>query len=142
MEHCTAKWGREVKKLLCAEDKERIYLELILMGFKPNTAGMQRVADALELCTENPMLLGDLKHRLYPAIAVRHGETVQSVERIIRYTIERVWLSGELDALQERFGYTIQADKGKPTNRAFLAQMTEWLILHGGSVLENRSGSE
>ena len=36
---------------------------------------------------------------------------------------------GDLRALQSRFGYTVEAERGKPTNRAFLAQICEHLRL-------------
>lgn len=43
----------------------------------------------------------------------------------MRYAIEAAWRYGRLQALHENFGYTVLPERGKPTNRAFLAQLTE-----------------
>lgn len=44
----------------------------------------------------------------------------QNVERNIRYAIEKTWEKGNIENIFELFGYTVDEEKGKPTNREFL----------------------
>ena len=56
------------------------------------------------------------KNRLYPEIAEKYKTTPSRVERAIRHAIEVAWARGQADAVENIFGYTISAAKGKPTN--------------------------
>ena len=66
---------------------------------------------------------------LYPAIAKKYKTTSSSVERAIRHAIEVAWSRGKMDVIQELFGYTIHAGKGKPTNSEFIALIADKLRL-------------
>ena len=101
--------------------------ELLLLGFKPHTVGTLDTQEALFLLLTGKEEQEDLLHGLYEAVARKRNTTAKAVERNIRYSIETTWTKGNLPALEARFGYTVLADKGKPTNRAFLAQMIEVL---------------
>jgi two-component system response regulator (stage 0 sporulation protein A) len=45
------------------------------------------------------------------------------VERAIRHAIEVAWTRGQLETIENIFGYTINANKGKPTNSEFIAMI-------------------
>ncbi len=115
---------------LPAQSLREIAEELLCLGFKPQTLGTRQLQSALEIVLKDDDALGDVKGRVYRPIAERMGCSPASVERNIRYAIECAWTSGDLSALEARFGYTVQAEKGKPTNRAFLAQIAEHIRLH------------
>ena len=66
---------------------------------------------------------------LYPTIAEKFGTTTQRVERAIRHAIEVAFSRGDVDTLNEFFGYTIQGSKGKPTNSEFIALIADKLRL-------------
>lgn len=119
-----------LSKQLPKATKGIVAQELTLLGFKPHTQGTRQLRAALEMVLRDDDTLGDVKGRIYAPIARSLGCSIASVERNIRYAIETAWVDGDLSALQERFGYTIQAEKGKPTNRAFLAQLSEHIRLH------------
>lgn len=102
---------------------------LLELGFKPQTRGTRQLEMALELALRDEETLADVRARIYAPIGQRMGCTACSVERNIRYAIECAWVRGKLSALQAVFGYTILAEKGKPTNRAFLAQLCEHIRL-------------
>ena len=53
----------------------------------------------------------------------------QSVERAIRHAIEVAWNRGKMDTIDELFGYTINAEKGKPTNSEFIALIADKIRL-------------
>lgn len=51
------------------------------------------------------------------------------VERAICHTIEVAWGRGKLEAMEKIFGYTVNANKGKPTNSEFIAMIADKLRL-------------
>lgn len=73
----------------------------------------------------HPPLLTDLQHGLYPMTAAKQGMTAAGVERSLRLCVESAWTHGSLPALERFFGDSIDPEKGKPTNRAFLRRMQE-----------------
>ena len=58
-----------------------------------------------------------------------NNTTPSRVERAIRHAIEIAWNRGKLETLENLFGYTIQQDKGKPTNSEFIAIIADKLRL-------------
>ena len=67
--------------------------------------------------------------KLYPEIARRYSSTPSRVERAIRHAIEIAWNRGSVDLIDRIFGYTINANKAKPTNSEFIAMLTDKLRL-------------
>ena len=51
------------------------------------------------------------------------------VERAIRHAIEVAWSRGKIEATESIFGYTVNANKGKPTNSEFIAMIADKLRL-------------
>ena len=47
----------------------------------------------------------------------------------IRHAIEVAWGRGKQDVVERIFGYTVSADKGKPTNSEFIAMIADKLRL-------------
>ncbi len=101
------------------------------MGFSTHLRGREYIERALCLCLQDGERLRDLRARVYGPIAREKGVRPESVERDIRYAIEHAWRYGKLSALHLFFGYTVPPEKGKPGNRAFLAQMTEAIKREG-----------
>ena len=66
---------------------------------------------------------------LYPQIANKFHTTPSRVERAIRHAIEVAWGRGEQKTVENIFGYTISAAKGKPTNSEFIAMISDKLRL-------------
>ena len=55
-------------------------------------------------------LLNYITKLLYPTIAKKYKTTSSSVERAIRHAIEVAWNKGQIDVLEDMFGYTISAE--------------------------------
>lgn len=66
---------------------------------------------------------------LYPSVAKKYSTTTSRVERAIRHAIEVAWDRGDIDTLNSYFGYTIQNNRGKPTNSEFIAMIADNLRL-------------
>ena len=64
---------------------------------------------------------------LYPSVAKKYGTTTSRVERAIRHAIEAAWDRGNVECLDNIFGYTISADRAKPTNSEFIALIADKL---------------
>lgn len=74
-------------------------------------------------------ILNAITKVLYPTVAKKHQTTSSRVERAIRHAIEVAWSRGELDTLDELFGYTVSRGKGKPTNSEFIALIADTIRL-------------
>ena len=66
---------------------------------------------------------------LYPTVAKKYQTTTSRVERAIRHAIEVAWDRGDVETLNSYFGYTIQNNRGKPTNSEFIAMIADNLRL-------------
>ena len=108
---------------------KRIANEMLLLGVHPQTIGARQLSEALSIVVQDERALMDLKHCVYPIVGKTCSSSWQCVERNIRHTIETVWTSGNLSHIQKRFGFTVEAERGKPTNKAFLAQIAEHIRL-------------
>ena len=85
--------------------------------------------EAIILSIKNSEIINSVTKLLYPTVAKNHGTTSSRVERAIRHAIEVAWDRGDIDVLNSYFGYTIQNDRGKPTNSEFIAMISDKLIL-------------
>ena len=74
-------------------------------------------------------VINQITKSLYPQIAQKFSTTPSRVERAIRHAIEVAWGRGEMDLMENIFGYTVSAAKGKPTNSEFIALVADKLIL-------------
>ena len=59
----------------------------------------------------------------------KYQTTPSRVERAIRHAIEVAWSRGKADEVENIFGYTVSATKGKPTNSEFIAMIADKLRL-------------
>lgn len=58
-----------------------------------------------------------------------YNTTSSRVERAIRHAIEVAWDRGNVDILNNIFGYSISSSRGKPTNSEFIAMIADRLRL-------------
>ncbi|MGI6226405.1 MAG: sporulation transcription factor Spo0A [Peptococcales bacterium] len=99
------------------------------MGVPAHIKGYQYLRDAILLVIDEVSLLGAVTKELYPMIAERYNTTPSRVERAIRHAIELAWDRGNVDMMNKFFGYTINLDRGKPTNSEFIAMVADKLRL-------------
>ena len=95
------------------------------IGVPAHIKGYQYLRDAILMAIEDGEIINAITKRLYPAVAKRHGTTSSRVERAIRHAIEVAWDRGDVDVLTAYFGYTIQSERGKPTNSEFIAMISD-----------------
>lgn len=99
------------------------------IGIPAHIKGYLYLRTAILMSVENMDLLNAVTKQLYPDIAKEYDTTDTRVERAIRHAIEVAWERGNIDMIHELFGYTVQADKGKPTNSEFIALVADKIRL-------------
>lgn len=108
---------------------------LLEIGIPAHIKGYQYIREGILMAFYDRNMLHYITKFLYPSIAQKYKTTSSSVERTIRHAIEIAWRRGDMEVLEEIFGNTISAGRGKPTNSEFMALLTDKLRL------EYRAGS-
>ena len=98
------------------------------LGMPTNLLGYQYLRYAIHTAVKSPEILRAITKELYPQIAREFRTTASSVERAIRHAIEVVWDRGNIEILERYFGYTIDPNRGKPTNSEFISKIVDNLI--------------
>ena len=62
---------------------------------------------------------------VYFLVARKYATKEWSVERNVRYAIEKTWEKGDIQKILDVFGYTVDKERGKPTNREFLFMLAD-----------------
>lgn len=99
------------------------------IGVPAHIKGYQYLRDAITIVVDDMDILCAVTKELYPMIAKMNNTTPSRVERAIRHAIEVAWNRGRIETIDEIFGYTVQNDKGKPTNSEFIAIIADKLRL-------------
>ncbi len=99
------------------------------IGVPAHIKGYQYLRTSIMLCVEDNDMLGSVTKILYPTVAKMYQTTSSRVERAIRHAIEVAWDRGDVDVLSSYFGYTIQSQRGKPTNSEFIAMISDKIKL-------------
>ncbi|MBQ6892727.1 MAG: sporulation transcription factor Spo0A, partial [Clostridia bacterium] len=91
--------------------------------------GYQYLRTAILMTINDSEIINSVTKVLYPSVAKKYSTTTSRVERAIRHAIEVAWDRGDVDTLNSYFGYTIQNNRGKPTNSEFIAMIADNLRL-------------
>lgn len=111
-------------------DLERDITNILLeIGIPAHIKGYQYIREGIVMAFYDRNMLHYITKFLYPSIAKKYRTTSSSVERTIRHAIEVAWRRGNMDTLENVFGNTVCAGKGKPTNSEFMALLTDKLRL-------------
>ncbi len=99
------------------------------IGVPAHIKGYQYLRTAILLTVNDSDIINSVTKVLYPSVAKKYSTTTSRVERAIRHAIEVAWDRGDVDTLNSYFGYTIQNNRGKPTNSEFIAMIADNLRL-------------
>lgn len=108
-----------------ADLEEQVTEVIHRVGVPAHIKGYQYLRTAIMLTLEDGELVNLITKMLYPTVAKMYQTTPSRVERAIRHAIEVAWDRGDLDILHAYFGYTIQNQRGKPTNSEFIAMISD-----------------
>lgn len=98
------------------------------MGFSSTLQGYKYSFFAIMLAIQHPEILQQVTTLLYPTIARQFNVTATSVERCIRNAIEIAWVKGDVQFNNDLFQYSIDSERGKPTNSEFISVIAEYFL--------------
>lgn len=102
------------------------YLELI--GMDKKLKGYQYSINAIN---EAARYYGFINiNDIYEQVGYSFLAKKASVERNIRYAIENTWEQGNIEEIDKLFGYTVDKEKGKPTNSEFIFLIADKIKLN------------
>ncbi|MDL2258546.1 sporulation transcription factor Spo0A [Eubacteriales bacterium OttesenSCG-928-K08] len=113
-----------------AYDQEELNREITrqirAIGMPAHLLGYHYLRSAIQISVEadDPSSIAVTKD-IYPIIGKQCNKRPQLVERAIRNAIEIAWTRGKPEVLNQYFGYTIDDNKGKPTNAEFIAMLAD-----------------
>ena len=129
-------WKNEISPVVVKDnvvtdpELELMVTEIIhQIGVPAHIKGYHYLREAIILSVKNSDIITSVTKLLYPTVAKTYNTTSSRVERAIRHAIEVAWDRGDIDVLNSYFGYTIQNDRGKPTNSEFIAMISDKLRL-------------
>lgn len=99
------------------------------VGVPAHIKGYQYLREAIMMVIRDTEVINQITKQLYPDIAGKYHTTPSRVERAIRHAIEVAWGRGQADTVENIFGYTVSANRGKPTNSEFIAMIADKLRL-------------
>ena len=99
------------------------------IGVPAHIKGYQYLRTAIIMAINDAEIINYVTKMLYPSVAKKYQTTSSRVERAIRHAIEVAWDRGDVETLNAYFGYTIQNNRGKPTNSEFIAMISDNLRL-------------
>lgn len=117
-------------------DNRKVIERILKQVGTPNSLlGYVYISSILEKSIPDRGFLKCITKGVYICIAEENNVTPQRVERAIRNAIEVSWMRGNIKALEKIFGYTVSAEKGRPTNSEFLTCMRDFIVMYGEEVM-------
>lgn len=122
--------GRQSRVKNLSNDVEKTVTTIIHeIGVPAHIKGYTYLREAIMLVLKDTDLINSITKQLYPTVAKMHNTSSSRVERAIRHAIEVAWDRGDTETLNNIFGFTINQNKGKPTNSEFIAMISDKLRL-------------
>lgn len=127
--------AREIKPSYIEIENKEQNLEAMVtniiheVGVPAHIKGYQYLRDGIMMVVQDIEVINQITKQLYPELAKKYHTTPSRVERAIRHAIEVAWGRGQLESVENIFGYTVSATKGKPTNSEFIAMIADKLRL-------------
>ena len=99
------------------------------VGVPAHIKGYQYIREAIILAVNDEEIINSITKTLYPTLSEKFNTTSSRVERAIRHAIEVAWNRGQIEMHEKIFGYTVNSNKGKPTNSEFIAMIADRIRL-------------
>lgn len=101
------------------------------IGVPANLCGHEYLRDAILMTAGKGEIYGKMTKTVYPAISQRYSKSPASIEKAIRTALDIAWMRGKVDLLNDIFGFTVNIQKGKPTNSEFIALLGDYVLSCG-----------
>ena len=110
--------------MLVKENEIKTKEYLLKLGFQPNLKGYRLLSRLICYALDGVDIL-PLKYKGYESLSSDFDASKASVEKDIQNAISSAFLRGNVDVLYSEFGETLDANKGKPTNKQFVLTALE-----------------
>lgn len=100
------------------------------IGIPCHLLGYHYIQDAVRISISDPMKFSKFATIVYGDVASKNKTSPTRVERAIRHAIDVAFKCGDIDEIYKLFGSSYSKNRGKPTNKEFIAMLTE-LIKEG-----------
>ena len=97
------------------------------MGIPAHLCGHDYLRDAIMMVMNSHEVSGRMTKEIYPEIAKKYKKSPQSVERAIRTALDVAWTRGKTELINEIFRFTVNIQKGRPTNSEFVSLIADYL---------------
>ena len=112
-------------------NKEAIIADLLhKLGIPSHIRGYQFIKEGILIVYSNGNSISYITKDVYPQIARKYDTTPTRVERAIRHAIEISWNRGDLNAMEEIFGNSLNVNRDKPTNAEYLTTIADRLKIN------------
>ncbi|MGI6701637.1 MAG: sporulation initiation factor Spo0A C-terminal domain-containing protein [Christensenellales bacterium] len=101
---------------------------LLYLGFNPVRCGYKYLSELIVMHLKGEEI-HPLKLNGYLKVGIKYNKSSDVIDKNIQNSISHVWLKGDSKCLEKEFGSTIDPSKGKPTNKHFIATITEKIKL-------------
>ena len=98
------------------------------LGIPSHIRGYKYISDCILIIFNNESVSLVTKE-IYPQIALKYETTPSRVERAIRHAIEVSWIRGDINLMEDLFGFSVSCEKSKPTNSEFLTTIADRIKL-------------
>lgn len=99
------------------------------IGVPAHITGYHFLRAAILIAVNDGNKLTSVTKVLYPEVAKQFNTSSSRVERAMRHAVEVAWDRGDVEVLSGFFGYTVNSQKGKPTNSEFISLIADHIRL-------------
>lgn len=104
---------------------QEISLLLHRMAIPPHIKGYRYLRESVAMVVRDMSLINRMTFDIYPVVAGMYDTTPSRVERAMRHAIEVAWNRCRVETIEQIFGYTVSANKDKPSNGEFIAMIAD-----------------
>lgn len=91
------------------------------LGLSNGTSGYEYLVDSIYIAvTAGKDSKLTVTKDIYVPVAQMNNTSAAAVERAMRSSIEKSWLKGNAELINEIFGYSVDAEKGRATNAQYI----------------------
>lgn len=139
LDSCAEIWIKEKGEAIKTNERklkqENIGDVLKRIGIPCHLLGYHYIQDAVRISISDPMKFSKFATIVYGDVASKNKTSSTRVERAIRHAIDVAFKCGDIDEIYKLFGSSYSKNRGKPTNKEFIATLTE-LIKEGDMEAE------
>ncbi|MBO5973967.1 MAG: sporulation transcription factor Spo0A [Clostridia bacterium] len=128
-EHMLSSKQDKLKRFKDASIEMQVTNIMHRIGVPAHITGYHFLRAAILIAVNDDNKLTSVTKVLYPEVAKQFNTSASRVERAMRHAVEVAWDRGDVEVLSGFFGYTVNSQKGKPTNSEFISLIADHIRL-------------